>query len=534
MASNACVIEVNEAVDHGHLIVHAIRTMGIVSRQTLAFYVGSFLANQTIYFVCTMALANMVVDITYARVFVLTYIIAMPTYALARYALTCLETELKGKLMLREYARYQRLSYVSKSSLSAKRFATLYGKYEGAITIANRCGVASISGTFMSVVSCIAVASKYTSYFGIVVTLIVFATICILVMPRLVKAHKTIVDRTNEEDNHTKNLWTNYAGKFQQSKIETQEIVDIVMKPVYMWKEVKKYVVMNFMCPIVITNMVVILAYCVFPSEGFTKIAPVIFSMDFHLCDLMFFYSDYTEKQTEYDTYMQAWDGTIENTNDIKKDLPDDLVILECHVEHVNMHHTVPITIRHGDIILIKGKSGGGKTSFVNALVGKTEGVVLGGMYKPQELTHNYVEFYQAIKEDMPLDNVTYSEFFRTRNTKEITAALSICGYTKFAGSIDDVVFTKLSGGEKDRLALAAIIHDAEVAMRDGKHHILILDEPGKELDDVSSLDVVEGILDFCLGNNLTTIVISHHSNFFNLDCWTQRYDISNGTITRF
>jgi len=137
----------------------------------------------------------------------------------------------------------------------------------------------------------------------------------------------------------------------------------------------------------------------------------------------------------------------------------------QCNADEVPKYlveHRTPFYITAGDMILLRGASGHGKSTFLAGLTGKLPCVTFGGVAQPSNLKHHYSEFYQTIKEDMPFINMTVSELFRGMPIARIEEAARICCCYELICSLHlHVAITrKLSGGEKSRIALATVIAD--------------------------------------------------------------------------
>lgn len=520
----------------GQLYLHAIKRISTLPTWILTLYCGVIALRGVIMYIANIALSNLATTPGYDRVFVLTYIIGMPLFVLERKVLSCILLRLRRKLLHEEYSKYQDLSHVSKNEYSAMQFDNKYNDYEGAITRTTRWGVLSFIHMIINILSCVAVSFQFTHSLGVIAMLVTFVVSSALFMPRIAKAYKEAIKKATDVSNHTRNLWVNYAGKFQRSKISVTNVKDIKMESHLAFKKTENPNHLIFVFPSVFLDIVVLLAYFVFSAIGFIKFAPILMGTDFSICEFMFFCSEYTEMQTKYASYMGEWVGKTKNTNDVKKDLPNTLEILGCHIPKANIDFTGCISVRtQGEIILVKGKSGGGKSTFLNALLGKIDGMTLGSNYEPQELSTNFVEYYQSIKEDMPLDKITYSEFFGSKDAQGIADACHLCGFTQFNPSADlEAIIPKtLSGGEKDRIALATIVFEINNVPNDGKPRIVTLDEPGKEWDDETALEVISAVINHCCSKNMTMIMISHHSNVHSLPVWTQIFNITGGIITK-
>jgi ABC-type transport system involved in cytochrome bd biosynthesis fused ATPase/permease subunit len=207
------------------------------------------------------------------------------------------------------------------------------------------------------------------------------------------------------------------------------------------------------------------------------------------------------------------------------------------------------LTINIGDKILIKGRSGHGKSTFINALMGKIDGLIL-DKHQPENYYHVFVEFYQNIREKLPTSAISIRELFDNEpNNSLIMKCLITCfpnddiekilntkskmdNYISINISIDPLdinINERLSGGEKARLALATRIY--QMLTKPNKS-ILILDEPEQGSDTEVAIQIINNI--FELFKDKTILMISHicDCNLAQLNIkWDKKIKIHNGII---
>ena len=171
-------------------------------------------------------------------------------------------------------------------------------------------------------------------------------------------------------------------------------------------------------------------------------------------------------------------------------------------------------TINKGDKVLIIGKSGKGKTTFIDILAGflnNYEGNILvdckvlsnkhitNWRSKIGYLSQNFFMLDDSIK-----NNIIINDKF---NEERFNKVISICGLVDVINSLKDGIESfigekgsLLSGGEKQRIGLArAVYRDPE---------ILILDEPTSSFDEQTSNNFINSILN--LEKKYTVLMISH------------------------
>lgn len=167
--------------------------------------------------------------------------------------------------------------------------------------------------------------------------------------------------------------------------------------------------------------------------------------------------------------------------------------------------------IEKGKVISILGQSGSGKTSLIkllNKMISKDSGEILYKNknledYDPIDLRRSVLMLGQnpAIFQGTIKYNLEIGFKFQEKepiSQKEMIEVLEKVGLKKELDQETD----KLSGGEKQRLALARIILlDPEV---------LILDEPSSALDEKTADLVIKNTVNFAKEKNKSLIMVSH------------------------
>lgn len=175
--------------------------------------------------------------------------------------------------------------------------------------------------------------------------------------------------------------------------------------------------------------------------------------------------------------------------------------------------------IEPNDKILIYGKSGSGKTSFINVFLNlikpSSGGIFIDGaninkihikdFYKNISLVNQF-EFFES---NNMLDTIVGD---RAVNKNKITEVLDIVGLNKFFDKDRNLNSNinigdngkLLSGGERRRLAIARSLY------KNAK--IIIMDEPTKGLDK----NLEKKIIDYLFSSNCTIILISHSQYIIN------------------
>ena len=165
----------------------------------------------------------------------------------------------------------------------------------------------------------------------------------------------------------------------------------------------------------------------------------------------------------------------------------------------------IDLKIDKGDIAVLLGPNGSGKTSLLKALHGilkPKEGTVRWSCLKTESIRKQMFVFQTPIMlRRSAFENLTYPLLLRKISKEQANYQAA-----RWLDRIDlrtsmQVPATRLSGGEKQKLALArALITEPEM---------LFLDEPCASLDGKTTYEI-ESLLQSCVANG-TTIMMSTH-----------------------
>lgn len=193
--------------------------------------------------------------------------------------------------------------------------------------------------------------------------------------------------------------------------------------------------------------------------------------------------------------------------------------------------------IREGELLMIRGPSGGGKTTFLNilgSLDSDFEGelrimdAVINKQCSDDFLsqmrlskigfvfqTFNLISTMTAL-ENVELPMIIEAKFAEAERKKRATKLLARVGLEDRL----DHLPSELSGGEQQRVAIARALAN--------KPAILLLDEPTGDLDSASTVEVMNLLLDINLrgmdydgvGTKTTVIMVTHNPE---LECYADR-----------
>lgn len=173
----------------------------------------------------------------------------------------------------------------------------------------------------------------------------------------------------------------------------------------------------------------------------------------------------------------------------------------------------VSFSVEQGEVCVIVGASGAGKTTILNILGGMdglTEGkVYLDGQeisaYNKKQLTEyrrhdiGFVfQFYNLVQNLTALENVELASQI-CRDSMDAAEVLKMVGLSERAGNFP----AQLSGGEQQRVAIARAIAK--------KPKLLLCDEPTGALDYQTGKQVLTYLQDTARETGMTVIIITHN-----------------------
>ncbi len=204
---------------------------------------------------------------------------------------------------------------------------------------------------------------------------------------------------------------------------------------------------------------------------------------------------DIVEKPSESRRIKIRFDTESRSGNDVYRIENLDLKLYgKKLIENLNLN------VHYQDKIVLIGKNGCGKTSFLKLLMGETR-QTSGILYKGSNLKIGY---YDQMHVHVP-DGITVMDYIWSIMPDAVKG--QVMGYLAgfgFTGQDIEKKTDVLSGGEKARLYLLRILYD--------KPNLLILDEPTNHLD-VFMVDALEKALNEFDG---TLIFVSHDMYFIN------------------
>ncbi|MBI3517695.1 MAG: ABC-F family ATP-binding cassette domain-containing protein [Proteobacteria bacterium] len=170
------------------------------------------------------------------------------------------------------------------------------------------------------------------------------------------------------------------------------------------------------------------------------------------------------------------------------------------------------------DRIALLGANGNGKSTLVRLLAGRLP-ARSGARVAPSKLRVGYFAQHQI--EELYATETAYQHLARLMPTARVDQVRALLGRFGFGQTRADVAVASLSGGEKARLTLALITHDAP--------HLLVLDEPTNHLDLEAREALVEGLADY----GGAVILVTHDRHLVELIA-DRLWLVADGTVQPF
>ncbi len=174
--------------------------------------------------------------------------------------------------------------------------------------------------------------------------------------------------------------------------------------------------------------------------------------------------------------------------------------------------------VRRQDKIAVVGVNGAGKSTFLKVITGKTDPTdgtfTLGANVK-------YGYFSQHAMDILDPHKTVFETIYEALPQASIGSVRNLCGAFLFRGDEADKKISALSGGEKSRVVLAAILAKPL--------NLLVLDEPTNHLD-ITSREILLDALKIFEG---TVIIVSHDRHFLR-SLVSRVFEIDHGNMLTF
>tara|TARA_Y100000591_G_C21833211_1_gene700897 strand:+ start:58 stop:1746 length:1689 start_codon:yes stop_codon:yes gene_type:complete len=184
-----------------------------------------------------------------------------------------------------------------------------------------------------------------------------------------------------------------------------------------------------------------------------------------------------------------------------------------------NIINNLNLTIKKKQVLGISGKSGRGKSTLIDIILGLLKidsGKILidGQNKKNYVISCNYISQFDYLFDDSIINNISIFSSKNKINVKKIKSLLSIVELDKLINQLPNKLDTQVgeygknfSGGQMQRISLIRSMYE--------ESDLIVFDEPTNMLDKKSSIQIFKRIMDF-LKNKKTIIIISHDKKILN------------------
>ena len=454
----------------------------------------------------------------------------------------------------KEHIRYDSLSFRSKNQSTVEEFRMKLSKATWIFEDIIGWGLGEFESLISAFFSCFYVFIKNQLYILGIIILITNILAYHFYLKKSYAAYYKKKDELRERNNKIDILMTLILPMFQYKEKKVADILSLdneMKNNIFIQSEL--WIKLNFTSAMI--NKIGLVFIIFNPSSdlsSFLLIINCLGQFSGAIASLFNFLNNFNRVSSDYSNYVDFWND-LEFEKDAKKlPLPDIIIIKNVKVEQGDLKIVFEkgisnLQIKQGHKILITGRSGHGKTTFVNALMGKIPGIEFEENC-PENYFHHFVELFQNIKENLPTSSITVRQLFEDETNDEII--LNCCRLAKVhkwinslkssnrskeaiiidlnpVNPLDVEIKERISGGQKTRLAIATRLYK----LTKENKKILILDEPEQGSDPPVAYKIIHNIMDEF--KNVTLIVVSHLEILEQKEKWDHLLTIRNGIIRR-
>jgi ATP-binding cassette subfamily C protein len=233
---------------------------------------------------------------------------------------------------------------------------------------------------------------------------------------------------------------------------------------------------------------------------------------------------EWNSRRLSLGTYSaNTWEAT---TADLRRDFPKGLDVIVSNITLMNdtgpLIQDISLRVGSGEFVVIMGRSGAGKTSLIDAILGlrpAVSGQVLlnGQIVDLLGTDADHLKSISVVTQDVPIFSGTIEQNIYCgydRDDEWLAKVMEIAQLQDFGkdknGQVVRDISSKslsMSGGERQRLGIARALYS--------KPGLMILDEATNGLDEETEMRLVKAIKN--LPSGLTVIAISHRTSLKSL-----------------
>ena len=253
-----------------------------------------------------------------------------------------------------------------------------------------------------------------------------------------------------------------------------------------------------------------------------------------NIIDMIYFADWFRSLNNDFITYEELYNNTIDMPLPEQLPVPTEGLVIDnvCITRGgFELSSNIPIRLAPYTRILIQGESGGGKSTFIDGILGKIKGVHLSNNIDPIHYQSQFIELYQKVRENLPTSNITIREMFFGAEDSLINECLTLVKLNKKITNYDCDLNDEVSGGEKMRLCIAIQLYRLIITNND----YIFMDEPEQGSDHKLAYEMIYNIMERF--NDKCFIIVSHLENINNDLCkykynWSQTLSIENGVVS--
>jgi ABC-type Mn2+/Zn2+ transport system ATPase subunit len=260
---------------------------------------------------------------------------------------------------------------------------------------------------------------------------------------------------------------------------------------------------------------IILISFIYFDENKLQMIVIVFIKIRNTVSNTSHFLNQWKTMQNDVKAIEDFFDNKTFCVRSIQIDIPDTLSFTSSIIRNTTKILTKPetqIIVNKGDVIVLSGVSGCGKTTLIKGMLGQIEGIIYDSGYPSDSYVSKIAYMRQNIREVTPMVKVTLRNLFSDDSDSNLIK--KVLNYAKiydwFENQMNgnlDIPIGELctpSGGEKTRICFAMTLYRLEK----NKCSWLILDEPEQGLDSELAPDMLTSA--FEQYPDISIIMITH------------------------
>lgn len=461
---------------------------------------------------------------------------------------------IRQKFIKNGFIKYDSLDFESKNITPSDEYYSKLDRAGYAISCILNWGFTTVLSLVANIFGALFVFLKEGLYQELLTLVIINILVYFCISKGIQDRFTILQEKIREENQEFCAMISNYLPQFESGDKSIDQINNLSSKRITNEDKISIAWRTNSFV-IELTNSLSLVVFLFTETLDYLLIITATSKLTSSLNSVMQFMNQYNSYSMDYIVFNACFNNcTFKKQKVVNQVFTKDIEIKEINIKRGSLTLVGdPFEIKQGDKILIRGKSGSGKSTFINALLGKIKGITF-----DSKINLNVVEFYQQIKEKMPTRSITVRQLFDDEeDDKVIDYCLKVaCSndwimnltvkekpkfkpQSWFSTDMNEVtqetkhpydikIFDRHSGGQKTRLAIATKIY--QVIKKQAS--ILILDEFEQGSDPDVAYEIIEKNImkEF---PNLTIIVISHLEKIEDVIEWSAVYQVRDGVFSR-